>query len=213
MTLRPLILALGLALALPAAAGTIGYAYDFSPRTGDSLLDRQLDDINVYANGSPGNFIDSVVVTYGAPRALVDDLYRVRRWAPGDIYYACALASMVRRPCGEIVDIYERDRGHGWGVIAQRLGIKPGSAEFHALKGKVGKGHGSMRGGRGGHDDHDDHDDHGGHDGGIPPKGGASNGGGRATPAATGGQGRGQSGGQQGGQQGGKGTGGGKGKN
>ena len=33
----------------------------------------------------------------------------------------------------------ERNRGQGWGVIAQRMGIKPGSAEFHALKGHLGK--------------------------------------------------------------------------
>ena len=41
--------------------------------------------------------------------------------------------------------IYERDHGQGWGVIAQRLGIKPGSAAFHALKGGVGKGHERLR--------------------------------------------------------------------
>lgn len=198
MTLRPLVLAFGLALALPAAAATVGYAYDFSPRTGDSLLDRQLDDINVFATGSPGNFIDSVVVTWGAPRSLVDDLYRVRRWAPGDIYYACALASALRRPCGDIVDIYERDRGQGWGVIAQRLGIKPGSAEFHALKGKVGNGHGKMRGGRGGDA------------GGIPPKGSSAHGGSDRGSSQGGDQGRGGQGGQQDGK--GKGGQGGKGK-
>ena len=35
MKLRSLILAFGLALSLPAAAVSVGYAYDFSPRTGD----------------------------------------------------------------------------------------------------------------------------------------------------------------------------------
>ena len=30
--------------------------------------------------------------------------------------------------------VYERDHGQGWGNIAKRMGIKPGSAEFHRLK-------------------------------------------------------------------------------
>jgi hypothetical protein len=30
--------------------------------------------------------------------------------------------------------------GHGWGLLAKVLGIKPGSAEFMALKGKIAKG-------------------------------------------------------------------------
>ena len=33
-----------------------------------------------------------------------------------------------------IVETYQTNRTKGWGVIAKELGIKPGSAEFHALK-------------------------------------------------------------------------------
>jgi len=29
---------------------------------------------------------------------------------------------------------YKTSKGKGWGVVAQSLGIKPGSAEFQALK-------------------------------------------------------------------------------
>jgi hypothetical protein len=41
---------------------------------------------------------------------------------------------------------YEQNRGQGWGVIAQRMGIKPGSPAFHALKGNVGRSHGKLKG-------------------------------------------------------------------
>jgi hypothetical protein len=152
MNARTFLLALGLALTLPSTASALDvdvYVYGFQPRTGDGFLDTQLGDINGYARGNPDSFISDVVVSFGAPRLYVQDLYRTRRWAPGDIYYACALAYQLRRPCSEIVDIYDRDHGQGWGAIAHRLGIKPGSAAFHALKGNVGKGHGSMRGRQG----------------------------------------------------------------
>ena len=118
------------------------FAFGFSPRTGDGFVDAQLGDINVFASGNKDGFIDDVVVSFGAPRYLVREYYYDRRWAPGDIYYACAIAYQLRRPCVEILDLYERDHGQGWGVIAQRLGIKPGSPAFHALKGRVGQGHG-----------------------------------------------------------------------
>ena len=29
---------------------------------------------------------------------------------------------------------YKANKGRGWGVIAKKLGIKPGSKEFHELK-------------------------------------------------------------------------------
>jgi hypothetical protein len=66
-------------------------------------------------------------------RARVIDLLQTRRWTPGDVYYACA--GRGARPSHRyVVDMYEADRGVGWGAIAQRLGIKPGSPEFHRLK-------------------------------------------------------------------------------
>lgn len=147
--LKTALLSLGLALSAGAHAIVDEFAIGFSPRTGDTWVDARLGDINVFARGNSDGFIDDVVVSYGAPRYLVREYYHERRWAPGDIYYACALAYQLGRPCLDVLRIYERDHGQGWGAIAKRLGIKPGSAEFHALKGGVGKGHERMRG-RGG---------------------------------------------------------------
>lgn len=143
--LAAFVLTLGLAFSAGAQA-LDSFVFGFSPRTGDAFVDAQLGDINVFATGNTDGFIDDVVVSFGAPRYLVRELYYDRRWAPGDIYYACAIAFQLRRPCLEIINIYERDHGQGWGVIAQRLGIKPGSPAFHALKGNVGRGHGKMKG-------------------------------------------------------------------
>jgi len=144
-TFVSLALAAGLAAAMPAGAQAGSYVYGFSPRTGDSWMDSQLGDMNRDARNHGDGFMHDVVFSFGAPRVLVRDLYYDRRWAPGDIYYACALARALHRPCVEIVDVYERDHGRGWGNIAKSLGIKPGSAEFHALKGNVGKSNGKFK--------------------------------------------------------------------
>lgn len=145
-TLAGTVLALSLAFSAGAQAVVDSFVFGFSPRTGDAFVDAQLGDINVFARGNTEGFIDDVVVSFGAPRTLVRDYYLDRRWAPGDIYYACALAHQLGRPCLEVLDIYERDHGQGWGAIARRMGIKPGSPAFHALKGRVGQGHGKMKG-------------------------------------------------------------------
>lgn len=126
------------------------YAFGFSPRSGDAWVDARLGDLNVFAAGNMDGFIDEVVVSYGAPRYLVREYVVDRRWPPGDVYYACAIAHALRRPCIEIIEVWGRSHGRGWGVIAQELGIKPGSPEFHALKGSM-RGNAGRGGGRPAH--------------------------------------------------------------
>ena len=54
--------------------------------------------------------------------------------SPADAYIVLRLGEMSRRPTDDVLREYKASKGKGWGVIAQRLGIKPGSEEFHALK-------------------------------------------------------------------------------
>lgn len=145
MNYRNFLLALGLAFSFSAQAHVDSYAFGFSPRTGDVWMDTQLGDMNIYARGDRNGFIDDVVVSFGAPRYVVNEYIVDRRWAPGDVYYGCALAHQLRVPCVNVLRDYDKNRGQGWGVIAKRMGIKPGSAAFHALKGKVGKSNGKFK--------------------------------------------------------------------
>ncbi|WP_397573039.1 hypothetical protein [Silanimonas sp.] len=129
------------------------YAFGFNPRSGDAWIDAQLGDVNVFARGNLDGYVDEVVVSTGAPRYYVQEMVVDRGWAPGDVYYACLIARQLGRPCADVVDAYEREMrgdGRGWGALAQELGIRPGSAEFHALKGGVGQGNGRMKGRSGG---------------------------------------------------------------
>jgi hypothetical protein len=128
---------LALAVALAATCGTVAaqdYAFGWNPRSGDVWVDQRLGDMNQYGTRYREPFIDEVSRYYGAPRDLVSDLVVRQRWAPGDVYYACSLAQVIGKPCRYVVDEYSRDPGQGWGAVAQRLGVKPGSPEFHRLK-------------------------------------------------------------------------------
>lgn len=127
-----------LTASLAALLGTPLHAQDlpagWQPRSGDGWVDVWLGDINRYGARYREPFVDEMVRYYGAPRELVGELLDRRHWTPGDVYYACAIAQVLGRPCRYVVDEWDRDHAEGWGAVAQRLGIKPGSGDFHKLK-------------------------------------------------------------------------------
>lgn len=131
---KVLALLLACSALIAGAAAAQDLTVGFDPRSGDVWVDTWLGDVNRYGARYPEPFIDEMVRYHNAPRALVVELLETRHWTPGDVYYACALAAVLGRPCRYVVDEYEANRGQGWGVVAQRLGIKPGSPEFHRLK-------------------------------------------------------------------------------
>jgi len=114
-------------------AGAQGYAFEWNPRTGDAAIDSQLADINRYAATYPEPFADELVRYFDAPRAMVVELM-LQRWAPGDIYYACALAQGVGRPCRYVTDDWAAHHAEGWAAAAQRLGVDPASPQYQRIR-------------------------------------------------------------------------------
>jgi hypothetical protein len=54
---------------------------------------------------------------------------------PADAYMVLRLGEISRQPTDYVIAKYKSSKGKGWGALAKSLGIKPGSSEFHALKG------------------------------------------------------------------------------
>lgn len=121
-------------LAGSGAAAAQDFVFGWNPRSGDVWVDRTLGDMNQYGYRYRESFIDELVRYYAAPRDYVTGLLVTERWAPGDVYYACAIGQAIGRSCRYVAEEWQRDHGQGWGALAQRMGIKPGSAEFHRLK-------------------------------------------------------------------------------
>jgi hypothetical protein len=55
---------------------------------------------------------------------------------PADAYMVLRVGEVTGKTHEAVLDAYKANKGKGWGVISKKLGIKPGSAEFHALKAK-----------------------------------------------------------------------------
>ena len=131
------------AAVLLGLAGTAGaqvyysetvYAYEFAPRTGDPLLDDMLFAINSLYADEPEWYVEDIVRSTGAPRYYVEPLIIERRYAPADVYMMAESARITGKAFDQVLREFDNTRGQGWGVTAKRLGIKPGSAEFHRLK-------------------------------------------------------------------------------
>jgi len=126
MRTSPLVLAAVLAATLPAAAGAC---------SGDAWVDSRLVEINDYGMHNQGPFVDEIVTNYGAPRPVVVELLGTRHWSPGDVYYACAFAHSINRPCAEVADRYERNRAGGWGFVMGSYNVGYTSPQFVTFRG------------------------------------------------------------------------------
>jgi hypothetical protein len=96
-------------------------------------LDGFLRNVNVQARSDIKNFNIKLSAQFGVPVPQVDAIIK-RVPAPADAFMVLQLGQMANRPPEVVLETYQRSRGKGWGELAKELGIKPGSAEFHALK-------------------------------------------------------------------------------
>ena len=107
--------------------------------TGSDDLNKTLITIDANASVNFGAFKADISGSYDIPNNKIDYLSARVGMTAGDIYMTVEIAKITNRSIDQVVDVYQTSKGNGWGVIAKELGIKPGSAEFHALKGKGNK--------------------------------------------------------------------------
>lgn len=96
-------------------------------------LEDFLASVNIQARADLPGFSAKISTQFGVPVAQVQTVVRSVR-EPADAFMVYQLSQFSGRKPERVIDVYTRSKGKGWGVIAKELGIKPGSAEFHALK-------------------------------------------------------------------------------
>ncbi|HJV49459.1 MAG TPA: hypothetical protein VJ549_09310 [Geothrix sp.] len=103
------------------------------PARAEGGLDAFLRQVNVQARADLNGFSAKVSAQFGVPEAQVRVvLGKVSE--PADAFMVFQLGQMTRQPTESVMRVYQTGKGRGWGALAQELGIKPGSPEFHALK-------------------------------------------------------------------------------
>lgn len=90
-------------------------------------------DLNRQAYADRNDYSYRISDQFGVPVYRVDSILRGVK-EPADAFMCFQLSRMLNIAPERVFETYQSSRGQGWGEIAKRLGIKPGSPEFHALK-------------------------------------------------------------------------------
>ncbi len=117
---RLIAVSLGLALLLPLSALASG-------------LEGFLAGVNVQARADLPGFSARLSTQFGVPVTQVHAVIQAVP-EPADAFMILQLGQMSGRQPDRVLAVYRPNPGKGWGAVARELGIKPGSAEFHALK-------------------------------------------------------------------------------
>lgn len=92
-----------------------------------------LTNLNVQAQTDLPGFKARVAAQFGVPLPRVEAVF-AQVAVPADLFMTFQLGQMARKQPEVVLQTYKISKSKGWGVMAKELGIKPGSAEFHALK-------------------------------------------------------------------------------
>ena len=96
-------------------------------------LNNFLSNLNIQANADMDGFGVKLSAQFGVPLPEVQAIIKAVA-LPADAFMCLQLSRMANKQPERVVQVYKSNTGKGWGTIAKELGIKPGSAEFHALK-------------------------------------------------------------------------------
>ncbi|MCJ7553365.1 MAG: hypothetical protein MUO34_05715, partial [Ignavibacteriaceae bacterium] len=103
-------------------------------KTGDEDMDRHLAEIDKYGKSDFEGFKRDLSLKFGASTKEVNEFRYREKMSPADIYHGYTLSSSTGKSPQYVMNKYREQKS--WGKVAQELGIKPGSKEFHKLKGK-----------------------------------------------------------------------------
>lgn len=133
-----------LTIAVAFSLSSMAQIRTFTPKTGDAELDKTLVNINNEAVKDLNTFKDHLQTALSLPIKKTEEL--LQTLAPGDVFMIAQTAQVTTKPVDDVKQAYEKTKDKGWGETAKQLGIKPGSKEFHALKGKVKENKGKGKG-------------------------------------------------------------------
>lgn len=111
--------------------------FSISAKSGDVELDASLNDINIKAKTDLKIFKKDLAVEFNIGEPKIDKMIVDLKISPADVYMVLQVASLTKKEPDMVLNSFTANKDKGWGVIAKEMGIKPGSPEFHELKGKA----------------------------------------------------------------------------
>ena len=107
----------------------------FNFNSGSAELDKELNDINNSAKSDLSKYKSDLGNLFHVGVSEVEKVLSAVT-EPAEAHLAFKISQITSKPVDQVLKSYSVNKDKGWGAIAKDLGIKPGSPEFHALKGK-----------------------------------------------------------------------------
>lgn len=123
--------------------------FALSAKSGDVELDASLNEINLKAKSDLNAFKKDLSLEFSIGEPKIEKMLE-QQLSPADTYMTLQVADLVKKDPDVVLASYTKNKDKGWGAIAKEMGIKPGSAEFHALKGKAKNKKDKTKKGKGG---------------------------------------------------------------
>ena len=111
--------------------------FEVSAKSGDTELDANLNEINIRAKTDLKIFKKDLALEFNVGEDKVDKMVVDMNMSPADAFMTLQVASLTKKDPEVVMNSFKVNKDKGWGAIAKEMGIKPGSPEFHALKGKA----------------------------------------------------------------------------
>lgn len=121
--------------------------FSLSAKSGDTELDASLNDINLKAKADLPLFKKDLSLEFNIGEPKITKMLDAQL-SPADVFMTLQVADLTKKEPDFVAESFKKNKDKGWGAIAKEMGIKPGSPEFHALKGKAKnkKEHGNGKG-------------------------------------------------------------------
>ncbi|HEY9053796.1 MAG TPA: hypothetical protein VIO60_03150 [Rectinemataceae bacterium] len=102
----------------------------------DEELAATIKDLDMEGEGDPTLILTKLAEEFGVELVALQGYFEAGA-SPGELWLALEISAATSMPLSEAVVLAEGENGHGWGTLAKVLGVKPGSNDFMALKGKI----------------------------------------------------------------------------
>ena len=129
----PLTFAATLVLSLALGSGLFAQTTTGSvATTGSVQLDSEIAAVNSGAVSDPTALMAKLSLEFQVSASSLDTLL-AQGYKPGELWLALELSKASGKSLSDVIALAQGKSGHGWGLVAQTLGLKPGSKEFTAL--------------------------------------------------------------------------------
>ena len=117
-----------------ALIGFAAFAQTGTISTGNGNLDAYLAKLDKTGTADSSSVLAQLANKFQVSASTLETLAK-EGYKPGEIMFALELSKSSGKSLGQVIAL-AKGKGHEWGLVAQSLGIKPGSAEFETLVGK-----------------------------------------------------------------------------